>query len=334
MAGWTAPDECTFNTMIDVQADGSAYESPPFDGPISDDDANSYGVLGAAVPTTAPGSNEPVVLVLVAVFTHDAVVTMTMADEVDHGPYSTLDTQPADGWTVLALLVPNDAVPLGETMTVRVASEDAAGQLESTDVEISPIGSDGTLAVHTPEWEFDMTSVGPQCQPPTSTQTSPSSPSTFGVASGPMPWGGSAPTSKPQLPAPGASPEDAPAATADALTAFRTVYDIGNIYDEGKASHLEQPDLGLRIFREIRAARVVEPYLSALGPVFDSVVFVNPTEAAVLYRVGPGYRWEIGRVLLIDSVWRLSLGTLCRDLSAAGYRCPGVDPDPPPGPLG
>jgi hypothetical protein len=213
-------------------------------------------------------------------------------------------------------------------VAVRVASEDPAGEVESVEVVLPPIGTDQMLSVLTPGWVFDAGAVGPQCQPPGSSPSLnlPGAPKTdpFGQAVG----------AKPDLPTPGAGPADAPVATAEALNALRRVYEIRDVYDEGKATHIEQPALALQIFREIRSRSVVEPYLSALAPVFDSVVFVNPTEAAVLYRVGPSYHWEIGRVLFIDGTWRVTLGTLCRDLADAGYVCPGVVPDPGPSPLG
>ena len=68
--------------------------------------------------------------------------------------------------------------------------------------------------------------------------------------------------------------------------------------------------------------------------VFGSVVFTDPTNASVLYRVGPTDQCEIGRVVVIDDAWRVASGTVCRDLADANYVCPGVTPDPPPGPLG
>jgi hypothetical protein len=231
-------------------------------------------------------------------------------------------------------LVGTEAVPTGAPVAVRVASEDADGQVATTDVEVPRIGDDGRLAVLTPTWAFDVGAVGPQCEPPSDpSESGPPSTVVFGggepsvVISGP-------PRVKPVLPPPGPGPEDAPAATADALTAFRTVYDIGDLYDEGKVALLENPALAATIFREVRDRRVVEPFVSQLAPLFDSVAFVNPTEAAVLYRVGPSYSWSIGRVLLVEGVWRVGLGTLCRDLSDAGYRCPDVVADPRPGPLG
>ena len=71
-----------------------------------------------------------------------------------------------------------------------------------------------------------------------------------------------------------------------------------------------------------------------LVPVFDGLVFLSPTEAAVSYQVGPDFHWEVGRVLLIDGAWRVALGTVCRDLLDAAFRCADVEVDPPPGPLG
>lgn len=330
--GWTAPDECTFNTSVEVDANGSSYQSPPFDGPTSDADRGTAGFVGATIPTTDPRTDQPVVMVLVAVFSHDVVVTLTSpADGVDRGSFAELDTQPADGWTVLALLVPADALPVGEPAKVNVASEHADGRASSTELEVPAIGGDGRLVVLTKAWAFDVSGIGSQCEPPS---VGPGVPSTVGVGRVPGDLIAPSPMVKPELPPPGPGPDDAPAATADALTAFRIVYDIGNLYDENKAAHLERPELALRIFREVRDRRVVEPFIPQLAPVFDSVSFVSPTEAAVLYRVGPGYHWEIGRVLLVDGVWRLALGTLCRDLADAGYQCPEVVADPGPSPLG
>ena len=139
---------------------------------------------------------------------------------------------------------------------------------------------------------------------------------------------------QPTTPDPGEQPDDPADATASALEAIRIVYDIGDLYDEDKVDHMERPEEAAAILEEIREQRVVEPYISNLDPVFDSVVFTSPTEASVRYRVGPSYAWEIGRVLLIDGTWRVALGTFCRDLSDAIYTCPNVTQDPRPGPLG
>lgn len=84
----------------------------------------------------------------------------------------------------------------------------------------------------------------------------------------------------------------------------------------------------------VLANDIVDPYLGALDPVFDSLVFLSPTEVAVVYQVGPSYHWEIGRVLLIDGHWRVALGTMCRDLMDAACTCADVVADPRPGPLG
>ena len=121
---------------------------------------------------------------------------------------------------------------------------------------------------------------------------------------------------------------------AAALNSIRVVYDISDLYDPAKVSHLERPADAERILRELRDQRIIEPFLSQLDPLFDSVVFTSPTEASVLYRVGPSYQGELGRVLVIDGTWRVALGTFCRDLAAAGYMCPGVVRDSGRGPVG
>jgi hypothetical protein len=138
----------------------------------------------------------------------------------------------------------------------------------------------------------------------------------------------------PVLSEPGEQPVDPAAATAEVLTAIRTVYDVADLYDDGQLQHLEDPELAAQILDEVEEQRVVEPYLQNLDPIFDSVVFTSPTTAEVLYRVGPSYSWEVGRVLFEEGSWRVALGTWCRDLADAIYTCPGVVPDPGPSPLG
>jgi len=141
-------------------------------------------------------------------------------------------------------------------------------------------------------------------------------------------------TEPPALPPPGASPSDPTDATAEVLAAIRTMYDMADPLDESKTAVAEDPELSSDILAALRANRALDPFLSKLDPVFGSVVFTDPTNASVLYRVGPAYQWEIGRVVLIDDAWRVASGTVCRDLADANYVCPGVTPDPPPGPLG
>jgi hypothetical protein len=313
--GWTAPDECAFNTIVDATVDGAPYSSTPFDGPQRQDDVEQAGFVGGVVPASAPDTGEAARLVLVVAFAHGSVVTLEPAEPVDTG-WATVDSQPADGWSPLALLVPE-----GEgAVEVRMTTTDAAGTSATTDLTVPP--ADGSkLAVLTPEWAFDPAAVGDQCVPPEGT-----------TAINPPPEPD--PGGQPSAPTPGEQPDDPAAATAQALEAIRIVYDIGDMYDEAKVDHMERPAEAAAILDEIRQQRVVEPYMSNLEPRFDSVVFTSPTEASVLYRVGPSYSWELGRVLLIDGTWRVALGTFCRDLSDALYTCPNVTQDPRPGPLG
>ncbi len=329
--GWTAPDECTYDTAVAVEIDDGALrlESPPLDGPTSDDDLQRDGLLGAAIPRTDPLSGEGALLLLVVAFTHDSVVTMTVAEPLETSPYSALDTQPADGWTPLGLLIPTEGHSGSSSVGVDLSYEDEAGGVESVAVELPRIAGDEELSVLTDSWIFDESGVGAQCTPPPGE----TEPLNRPVPGGTDPLGGII-GDKPTLPDPGEAPEGLPSATAEVLTAIRTVYDIGNVYDEAKADHMENPELARRILQEIRENEIVEPYLGRLDPIFDSVVFTSPTEASVLYQVGPSYHWEIGRVLAIDGSWRVALGTFCRDLSDAIYTCPNVTPDPRPGPLG
>ncbi len=311
---WTAPDECAFNTIVDVTVDGAPFSSTPFDGPTRHDDIEQAGFVGGVVPVGVTGTGEAARLVLVVAFAHGSVVTLHVND-----PYSdtsaTVDTQPADGWSPLGLLVAEGDGPVD----VEVVTQDETGASTTTPLTVPPAAG-SELAVLTPEWVFDTAGVGPQCEPPAgqpgNAQPEPD------------------PDDQPTTPQPGEQPDDPAGATASALEAIRIVYDMADIYDEAKVDHLERPEHAAVILEEIREQRVVEPYISQLDPVFDSVVFTSPTEASVRYRVGPTYAWEIGRVLLIDGTWRVALGTLCRDLADAFYSCPDVDLDPPPGPLG
>ncbi|OWY60492.1 hypothetical protein B7486_68885, partial [cyanobacterium TDX16] len=181
----------------------------------------------------------------------------------------------------------------------------------------------------TPEWAFDISAVGPQCEPPPEAEPT-VDPTDPGVGPGP-----SAEGLKPELSEPGEQPDDPAAATAAVLDSVRVVFDVVDEFtDEEQIARLELHPQTETVVREVREQRVVEPFQSMLDPVFDSVVFTTPTEGEVLYRVGPSYSWEVGRVLLQDGTWRVALGTLCRDLADAGYTCPDVEQDPAPSPLG
>jgi hypothetical protein len=322
---WTAPDECAFNTEIEVELDDvQTLASPPFEGPRATTDLGTTGLLGTLLPVTVPTTGEPGLVALVVAFGHDQVLTVSAEDATAPGA---LDSQPLDGWTSLAILVPGDDDTT--SVDVTVTKEDIGGEGASGSVTLPRHDPGEGLAVLTDEWLFDESLVGEQCEPPAgdygpSNQLAPPETDLFNTPIG----------QKPTLPPPGEQPVDVPGSTAAVLDSIRMVYDISNLYDEAKIDHVENPTLALVIFREARANRVVEPYLSQLDPEFDSVAFASPTEAAVLYRVGPGYHWEIGRVVFADGAWRVALGTLCRDLSDAVYTCPGVAPDPRPGPLG
>jgi hypothetical protein len=330
--GWAAPDECAFNTSIEVDVDDVTWPTVPFDGPSGPTDDRSTGFVGGVVPVTDPSTGEAAQLVLVVAYAHRSVVTLERPDGAD-GAGTALDTQPADGWTPLGLLVPADEVgdeAAGDgPVDVIVTRVDEAGVRTTTELVVPQV-ADGPLALLTPEWVFDESVVGPQCEPPPGAGEDPLNEPTPPETN---PLGGTI-GEKPPLPSPGEQPDDPTQATAAVLESIRIVYDIGDLYEADHAAHLEDPELGARILEEIRAQQVVEPYLGNLDPVFDSVVFTSPTEASVLYRVGPSYAWEIGRVLLVDGTWRVALGTLCRDLADAIYTCPGVTPDPPPSPLG
>ena len=324
---WTAPDECAYDTLVSALVDGVEHRSPPFDGPRSVAESDESGLLGSV--TTASDSNTDTSrrFVLVVAYGHGQVVSAELPGE-GGDPAGIIDTQPLDGWTTLGLFVPEDVQPEADSVDVVVSRQDEAGTFDQQVLTV-PVTGGNELAVLTPEWLFDETQVGEQCVPPEENSppgNQPAPPETD-ILGGEV--GG-----KPTAPVPGEQPAEPVQATEAVLAAMRTVYDLDALYDPAKADFTEDPALGLRIQDEIRALDVVGPYLSRLDPVFDSVVFTSPTEATVLYRVGPSYHWEIGRLLLIDGTWRVALGTYCRDLGDAGYQCPGVTPDPRPGPLG
>lgn len=334
---WVAPAGCAYSTSVQVTlGDGvQKLETTSFAGPSSDNDVGSEGLLGAVVPWQGPDGAEALLMVVVA-YAHDTLVTLSPGEEAESGPYAPLDVQPADGWTSLGVLVKpvNGSAPLGAQVTF----ERFGAETTSFDIELPRLSQLPSLAVLTDEWVFDWTAVDERCAVPEDAAAEMVEPAlatsdaqqgfTDPIAVGPA-------SNKPVLPPPGEQPAGVVAQTSSVLEAIRTVYDLTDIYAEQKAQRFEDPALGLQILRETQANQVIEPYLGALDPIFDSVVFTSPTEASVLYRVGPSYSWEIGRVLLIDGLWRVALGTICRDLLDAFYECPGsVVPDPPPGPLG
>ena len=377
IAGWTAPDECAFDTEVTLGVSRSAVAARrsttgPFEGPTGDGDAATSGLLGQVLavgepgtkpitdpsgtsgpvgdevpgdeqpdgeqsPTTIvamdeePTADSPVAIVVVA-FDHRAQATLRFTEPLADSPFASVDTQPADGWTPLALMVPAAVWASGDLPPLELVIETAEGT--STDaVDVSRLGApdmgEGALRVLTDDWRFDLAAVGSQCEPPVESgaalnQPRPTESDVFGANIRPAPT----------LPQPGEQPANPTDATAQALDAIRAVYDIEHLHDEGKAARTDDPETARRIFDAVRANRVIEPYLSNLAPVFGAVTFTSPTEAAIVYRVGPSYQWEIGRVVEIDGEWKLAIGTLCRDLSAAGYSCPGIAIDPPPGPIG
>jgi hypothetical protein len=306
---WTAPDECAFNTRLDVRVDGTSWPSPPFEGPEVPDDERTSGFVGGALPMGDRGT-----LVLVAGYDHHATLTLE-GDGND-----VVDSQPADGWTALGVLVP----AAGQDVPATVTSEAADGTATTTELMVPPVAEEGELAVLTDEWAFDLQAVGEQCEPPA--DAFPTRPDDLPPPREPEP---------PVLSEPGEQPDDPAAATAEVLESVRIVFDVVDDFsDEEQIAHLELHPQAETVVREVREQQVIEPFRSNLDPLFDSVVFTSPTEGEVLYRVGPSYSWEVGRVLLQEGTWRVALGTMCRDLADAGYLCPDVEPDPGPSPLG
>ncbi len=276
-------------------------------------------------PTTGARGwvDRPAVLAVAAVFGHDQVVELSSDDPSvieGHG----LESQPLDGWNLLRVaLDPATAPDDGVDVTLRRVREDGT---ETTEQLRIPLDGD-RLELLTDAWRFDLAKVDASCAVPGGEIDNTPAPTETDILGSPV---GEAP----ELPAPGEQPADPTAAADQALASLRAVYDITDVYSAEKRGHIEDPDAYDKIRAALIANDVVGPYMSNLDPQFRSAVFVSPTEAHILYKVGPSYQWEIGRVLLIDGRWRVAAGTFCRDLSAAGYTCPGVVKDPAPGPLG
>ncbi|MFN7151296.1 MAG: hypothetical protein ACK4V6_17690 [Microthrixaceae bacterium] len=368
---WVAPPECAYSTRVSVNGD---LTTDGFDGPRSNDDREAgEGALAGSIATTVatpvatpvapvtepgsdpspepgpsagelvpePGVGEPVpepragapeppgpgyqdaILALVVAYGHDQVVELS----TDHPAAIDgrgLEAQPLDGWNVLSVAVDPAATEDGPLdVTLRRVHEDGTETTEQLAVALD----DHRLELLTDRWRFDAAGVGEQCRPPGGTASNePLAPDRDLLGS---PVGDA-----PELPAPGAAPADPTAAADEALRAIRTMYDLSDLYAASKRDRIERPEAWDVMREELLRNDVVAPYMSNLDPEFRSSVFVSPTEVHVIYRVGPSYQWEIGRVLLIDGTWRVAMGTFCRDLSAAGYRCADVVNDPRPGPLG
>lgn len=370
---WVAPDHCTFSTRLTVNAtlsspgfDGPSSDSDtqagdgvlvgtlsgtvsdaadpaarPEQGPSTTNDAHGGGLDsdasepdGSQEPTevTEPHESEdpswqlvprPALLAVAAVFGHGQVVELSSDHPAvieGHG----LDAQPVDGWNLLRLGLDPEA-QLGDLVPATLRRIAADGSETTLELEI-PVG-ERSLQLVGDEWRFDLGGIDDRCRVPDgSPDNRPLEPGTDILGS---PVGDA-----PDLPDPGRSPEDPAAASDEALRSLRALYDLEDIWATSKREHLENPEDWDVMRRQLLANDVVAPFMSNLAPEFRSLVFVSPTEVHVLYRVGPSYHWEIGRVLLIDGRWRVAAGTVCRDLAAAGYRCPGVVNDPRPGPLG
>lgn len=345
---WVAPEHCWFSTRVGV---GGMLSSGGFDGPRSDDDREAgEGVLVGSLseppysgPTTtftddpiepevpasppphegdlpSPGMTNTVVLA--AVFGHDQVAELTTSDpSAVEGRAS--DSGPVDGWSLLSVVLEVPVEARTTTVQLRRVADDGTETTEELEVRLGR----SDLQLLTDRWSFDLEGVDDSCVPPDEETTNqPHDPESdlFGSPIG----------DAPELPPPGEQPADPTASTFEALASLRAVYDMSDVYAGSKAEFVENPDDWRVMLVKLAANDVVGPYLSRLDPVFRNSVFVSPTELHVLYRVGPTYQWEIGRVLLIDGRWRVAAGTVCRDLAAANYTCPMVTPDPPPGPLG
>ncbi len=273
--------------------------------------------------------DQPALVIAVAAFGHDAVATLQLVGvEQMESPWGSRDTQPLDGWTPLAVAVPAAHVAQHGVPQIQLDLVHLDGSTSSSTLVVDQ----AALEVLTEDWVFDYERIDRECEPPNGEADNEMAVPGQHVFGGPI-------QDKPTLPPPGEEqPDDPVAATEAALTAIRIVYDLSDFDNDeaqlAKADYLEEPDRALEILRAVLANDIVDPYLDALDPVFDSLVFLSPTEAAVAYQVGPSYHWEIGRVLLIEGHWRVALGTMCRDLMDAAYTCTDVVADPRPGPLG
>ncbi len=309
-------------------------EAPAVEDPAVEDPAQAPDLLPPETTTPADNvgtghvesgtwSERDAVLAVAVVFGHDQVVELTSDDpSVIDG--HRLDSQPLDGWNMLSVALDPERAPFdGVDVILRRVHEDGTETSEA--LRIPLVG--GELELLTERWHFDLAAVDGSCAVPGGQIDNTPTPAETDVLGSPI---GEAP----QLPPPGEQPADPTAAADQALASLRAVYDITDVYSTEKREHIEDPDAYDKIRTALIANDVVGPYMSNLDPQFRSAVFVAPTEAHILYKVGPNYQWEIGRVLLIDGRWRVAAGTFCRDLSAAGYTCPGVVKDPAPGPIG
>ena len=320
-----APETTETTETTETPETTQAPETTLANRPLPDEPSHAPDLLPPDTTTPADnvGTERPAILAIAVVYGHDQVVELSSADPSvieGHG----LESQPLDGWNLLRVALDADTAPTdGVDVTLRRVHENGTETSEQLRI---PLGGD-ELELRTEAWRFDLSKVDESCAVPSGQVENTPAPTETDILGSPV---GEAPT----LPAPGEQPADPTAAADQSLASLRAVYDITDVYSAEKREHIEDPDAYDQIRRALIANDVVGPYMSNLDPQFRSAVFVSPTEAHILYRVGPTYQWEIGRVLLIDGRWRVAAGTFCRDLSAAGYTCPGVVKDPAPGPLG
>lgn len=316
--------EATTTTTTTTTVVGQPTDEPDVPQPIGDAVGPGGDIVGPEddAYTYPPYLDEEIVSAVVVVYGHDQVVELT-SDAPGVLDDMSKVAQPLDGWNVLEIGFNPEQAP--NTIPVTLRRIHADGSEETQDLEI--MATYGDLDLLTPEWEFDLTGVDDSCVVPGGqTDNTPTEPQRdlLGAPVGDVPL----------LPEPGEQPADPAGASDEALASIRKVYDLSDIYSLDKKDYVENSDDYLVMREQLMTNDVVAPYMSNLDPVFRSIVFTSPTDAAVLYQVGPTYQWEVGRVLLKDGTWRVAAGTVCRDLAAAGYTCPDADADPPPGPLG
>jgi hypothetical protein len=316
---------------IEVRVDSMALGGqggPDFFGPIAEDapafckvvdQVNVFAITAEAVlqggmPVTEAPPPEPTALPLWSGIGGDVIgVMMQVSDDVTivrmAQPGQAVDEmEPVDGIVVLAIEAELDeqdprrvedfGMPDLRGVVVTVHHRDGRTVRASTDPNQGP-----------PVWVGD-----PDCFP----------------EEAPLPPPGTIdPENNPftvKLPPPGvAQPEDPGAAQAQIEAAFAALYAPGNPAADVLA-YVDDPFAMREMFAEARASDMWDASgLDRTAATIEAIVFLTPVEAAFEYELhGPAIDQDelFGRARVVDGTWRLTRGTICRDLRHVGVDCP------------
>ncbi|MGE3835429.1 MAG: hypothetical protein AB7H43_11650 [Acidimicrobiia bacterium] len=123
------------------------------------------------------------------------------------------------------------------------------------------------------------------------------------------------------LPLPGVQPADPVAARAAVTAAFATAYD-GRLPSELRGPSFERFDIWQEANRRLEETGLFDERIATASATVDQVVFTAPDQATVRFTlVGTTLGTRLGRAVLVDGSWKVSIETYCDLVAASGVTC-------------